>query len=225
MAFLGIKVPHEIARALAGIDISPQGEKVTLSTMHVTILYLGKETPVEKLLAATEAAFSVTSTFPPFQVETSLVSTFSANPDDGIPIIARIDSPALHELKDALKASFKKAGVEFPDKYPEYKPHVTLGYSQDLETEIRDKKIAPPVQWGVGEVVLWGGDKGDEKLTVTFPLSIAPTKEAKRKVFAKVATMRPVISHDENGVCQPECPCHKRTLAQRVVAKFLQRQV
>ena len=223
MSFLGIRVPHEIARALNGIDIS--GEKQPLDHFHITVINIGKETPVEQLMAATEAAFGVTSKFPPFQVETGLVSTVSANKDDGIPIIARVDSKPLHELKTALEAAFKASGVSFNDKWPEFKPHVTLGYSQDLETEIRDKKIAPPVQWGVGEVVLWGGDKGDEKLTVTFPLSITPTKEARRKVFAKVATMLPVKAHDENGICQPECSCHKKTLAHRIVALFLQRQV
>lgn len=223
MSFLGIRVPHEIARALNGIDIP--GEKQPLDHFHITVLDLGKNTPVEQLMKAAEAAYEVTSKFPPFQVETSLVSSFSANKDDGIPIIARVDSKPLHELLGALKAAFKAADVEFNDKWPEFKPHVTLGYSQDLETPIKDKKIDPPVQWGVGEVVLWGGDKGDEKLTVTFPLSITPTKEAKRKVFAKVATMLPVKSHDENGVCQPECPCHKMTTARRVVARFLQRQV
>jgi 2'-5' RNA ligase len=231
VSLLCVRVPHEIARALSGIEIP--GEKEPVDHFHISVLYLGKDTPVEQLMEAATATYEVTSKFPPFTVQTGRVSTFPRNPDDGTPIIARMDSLALHELQGALKDSFKEKGVTFSDKYPDYKPHVTLGYNQDEGVEIKDQKIDPPVQWGVGELTLWGGDVGDERLYVTFPLSVPPTKAAMQRIASKLALARTVSperivarfknAHDENGYCDPNCPCHKKTLAERIVTAFLQR--
>jgi 2'-5' RNA ligase len=221
MAFLGIKVPNDIGRLLSEIEIP--GEKVSRDTMHVTILYVGKETPIEQLVKVILAAYGVTSQTKPFTVETRRVSAFSPNPDDGVPIIALVESPALHNLKDALCAAFDASGVEYNKKYPVYRPHVTLGYTPDagvFAEQVAEKDIVPGVEWGVGEMVLWGGDSGDEKLTVTFPFSMQMTREAVYR-----AVVRLVTAHDENGHCQPTCPCHTQghppDEAQRVVARYL----
>lgn len=93
MAFLGLKVPHETVRLLGQIKV--EGEKVDLSEMHITLMYLGKGLPIEAITAATEVAFAVTSKTRPFTVRTELVTSFPRNPDAGIPIIARIESDAL----------------------------------------------------------------------------------------------------------------------------------
>jgi 2'-5' RNA ligase len=139
VSLLCVRVPHEIARALSGIDIP--GEKEPVDHFHISVLYLGKDTPVEQLMEAATATYEVTSKFPPFTVQTGRVSTFPPNPDDGVPIIARMDSRALHELQEALKNKFKEKGVTFSDKYPTYIPHVTLGYSQEEGVEIKGTQL------------------------------------------------------------------------------------
>jgi hypothetical protein len=93
-----------------------------------------------------------------------------------VPVICRIESDPLHNLQQNLKASLQAAGVEFEDKFPEYKPHVTLAWADD---NIEDKRI-PIVEWGAHELVLWGGDDGDRKLIITFPFSLKVASLPKR---------------------------------------------
>lgn len=183
MAFIGLKVPHETARLLGQVKV--EGEKVDLSEMHVTMIYLGSEVPIETIAKATTVAFEVTSQSRPFTLGTELVTSFPKNPD-GIPIIARVRSEELHALRQALTVAFDKAGVSYDKKYPEYKPHVTLAYLHGAKEAPPDQKI-PPLEWGAGELVLWGGDHGDDKLTVIFPFALAPSKSAAYRALVRLA--------------------------------------
>lgn len=166
MAFIGLAVPHPTARLLNEIDVD--GDKIDVNWSHITIMYLGKEVGIEALSEAMKAAYAVTSQTKPFSVRTSRVTCFPRG-DDGVPIIARVDSDALHELRRKLESSFKERGVFFSEKYPTYKPHVTLSYS---ENEIEEFTI-PTLEWGAHELVLWGGDEGDRRLIITFPFSMS----------------------------------------------------
>lgn len=228
MSFLGIKVPNDIGRLLSELDIP--GEKVSRDTMHVTIMYIGKNTPIEQLVRVIIAAYGVTSQTKPFTVEARRVSAFSPNPDDGVPIIALIESPALHNLRDSLCAAFDASGVEYNKKYPEYRPHVTLGYTPDagvFSEMVAERAITPAVEWGVGEMVLWGGDSGDEKLTVTFPFSMNMTREAVYRSVVRLVGRLQKTAHDENGHCQPTCSCHTQghppddKTSKRIVERYL----
>lgn len=173
MAFIGIQVPHSTARLFG--DIEAPGAKTPSASMHVTILYIGEDIPIEVLASAVKAAFSVTSQTRPFTVRTTRVMSFPANDDqEGHPVIACIESDSLHELHDALAEAFEEAGVDFSKKYPVYKPHVTLAYAPEAVDEFR----IPTIEWGAHEVVLWGGDEGDRKLVVTFPLALTPPASA-----------------------------------------------
>jgi 2'-5' RNA ligase len=206
MSFLGIKVPHEITRLLSEVEIP--GEKVSRDEMHVTLCYTGKGTPIEGLVKIIVAAYEVTSQTKPFTSRTTQVTSFPTNPDDGVPIIARVESNELHALRNALCASFERNEVPFSKKYREYIPHITLGYSTDPTVHAdhaADKEI-PPVEWGVGEIVLWGGDAGDDKLAVTFPLSMGLTREAVYRAAVKFVTH---LGHGPDGKCAPTCPCHR----------------
>jgi len=172
MAFLGIEIPHPTARLLSEIDVP--GEREAPSAMHITLLYIGKDVPINTLAEAMKATYTVTSKTKPFTVRTSNVTSFPANPDDGIPIIARVESDALHELRSAVAAAFDKASVEFNKKFPTYRPHVTLSYSK--EEPVQEITI-PTVEWGAHELVLWGGDEADRRLIITFPFSLEGMNE------------------------------------------------
>jgi 2'-5' RNA ligase len=189
MAFLGLKCPPETARILSEVDFGDFGEKQSPSSMHITVLYIGKEVPIEKIASMIAPIFSVASQTKPFTVSTSRVMTFPPNPDDGVPIIAPIDSNDLHAFRKSICEAFDKAGIEYNKKYPDYRPHLTLGYSEDplVHTDGAINLQFPTVEWGAHELVLWGGDSGDNRLIVTFPLSIATTKTAMHKAFVQLA--------------------------------------
>jgi len=194
MAFIGLKVPHETARLLGQVRV--EGDKVDLSEMHITVLYLGSALPIETIAQATQVAYEVTSKTLPFLVGTELVTSFPANPD-GIPLIAKIESDPLKALRKALTAAFDEAGVPYDKKYPDYKPHVTLAY---MTPEEGNGPLKPPpdqtiphLAWGAHEMVLWGGDQGDEKLTVLFPfLAPGSSKTANYRALVRMARLKGV---------------------------------
>lgn len=163
MAILCLSVPHETARLLGEIKVP--GEAV--SHHHVTIHHFGDDVSIEDLAEITIATYKVLRNTRPFTVSTSRVGCFQKNPS-GVPVLCRIDSDELHELWERLGAAYDKRGVDYSKKFPEFKPHVTLSYAEE---EFEDFRI-PTVEWGAHELVLWGGDDGDRRLLVTFPLSL-----------------------------------------------------
>jgi 2'-5' RNA ligase len=163
MSFLGLKVPHETARLLGGLEVP--GKREAVSSLHVTMFYFGEGLDIERLTSIVKVTFGVVEEAKPFTVRTSRITSFPAG-GDGQPIICRIESDALHDLRDKIRAAYEEAGVEFSDRHPEYKPHVTLSYSD--EGDFEERRIST-VEWGAHELVLWGGDSGDDKLVVHFP--------------------------------------------------------
>ncbi len=189
MAFLGIRVPHETGRLLSKVDVP--GEKVSTSEMHITLLHLGDEWPVAELCKALEPTFEVISKTQPFLVKMESATHFPKGPnsDSKFPIISRVSSKELHELRDELAKAYDDKKIEFSKLHKDYKPHVTLSYSDD---EPDDVEFDHSVEFVVSEVVLWGGDHGDDRIFVTFPLAgPEKTKHAvllqKAEIFEKIA--------------------------------------
>lgn len=165
MAFIGFSVPQPTARVLSEIDVP--GEKTAPDHMHITVVNLGKQLPMETLSRAMEVAYSVASQVRPFTVRVDRVTTFPKN-DDGVPIICRVESETLQEIWRRLCSTLDEMGIEYSKKFPVFNPHVTLSFSPDA---IPDRDI-PPVEWGAHELVLWGGDHGSERLIVHLPFSL-----------------------------------------------------
>jgi hypothetical protein len=69
-------------------------------------------------------------------------------------------------------------------------------------------------------LVLWGGDAGDDKLVVTFPLSLNMSKEAIYRAIVRFASLRK--GHDAEGKCDASCPCHDDPMVHKVAARFQQ---
>lgn len=168
MAIIALEVPHATARLFGSIEVP--GTRTPIGTAHITIVYVGADVAIDVLAEAVKATYEVTSKAAPFTVRATRVTHFPGNPDDqeGYPIIARVESDALHELRDNLVAALDDAGVDFDRKFPVYKPHVTLSYAAEPVEEFR----IPVIEWGAHEVVMWGGGEGDERLKVTFPLTL-----------------------------------------------------
>lgn len=189
MAFLGIRVPHETGRLLAKVDV--EGEKTSVSEMHITLLHLGDNWPVSELCKSIEATYEVVSECQPFLVSMKKVTHFPKGPnsDDKFPVISRVESKELHDLRDKLAKAYDDDGIEFSKLHKDYKPHITLAYCED---EPDDVEFEHPVEFVVQEIVLWGGDHGDDRIFVTFPLAgPEKTKNAvllkKMEVFDKIA--------------------------------------
>ena len=174
MAFMGISLPSEICQLFHEVDVP--GVRVPKHTHHVTLLYLGKETPLPDICKAIELAAPVMQRTAPLRLSAARVESFQENPDDGYPLIARVDSEGLHALQAELKSALKTGGVQFSDKWPEYKPHVTLAYAKEPMAEM---KLDPAIEWTVAETVMWAGDNNDDRFVVRFSLPRAPRYESK----------------------------------------------
>jgi 2'-5' RNA ligase len=167
MAFLGIQVPHETGRLLSKLDVS--GEKSSIDEMHITLLYFQDEWPISKVSEAMEVAYEIISKTHPFSVKMEKVTHFPINKhdQDKYPVITRVESKELHKLRESLAKKFDKEGIEFSKLHPDFKPHITLSYCEEKP----DHVDFHPIEFTVSEVVLWGGDHGDDRIFITFPLA------------------------------------------------------
>lgn len=172
MAALMFQVPQETARILHEIQVPGTPEK---HEPHITVMYLGKDVPIERISKMLSVIFDVTSTTSPFTVATSKIGTFPPG-DDGVPIIARVSSPALHEFRGRLAQAFDDNDLEYDKKFPDYKPHVTLAFDENKDSKV-DMEI-PEVAWGAHEMVLWGSNRGAGRLVIKFPLSLPEGRTA-----------------------------------------------
>lgn len=186
MAFLGIRVPHETGRLLNQIDVP--GEKISTSEMHITLLHFQSEWPISELSKSIEATFDVVSKFHPFLVTINKITSFSKNPEGKVPVIGKVESDDLMKFREKLAKNFDDHEIDFSKNFKDFKPHVTLSYAEDKP---KDEKIHP-VEFVVSEIVLWGGDHGDDRIFVTFPLA-GPSLDKnalllkKIEIFEKIA--------------------------------------
>lgn len=168
---LAIKVPAEIGSLLAQVPVPERRESPT--EYHITLLNVGDDFPLEQVSQAMIAAYQVVGQTKPFLVQTSLVTSFPGG-DSGVPVIARVESPELHALQKALRGAFDGAGIDYSKKFPEFKPHVTLAYSQETP---KDQKI-PTVSWTVDEVCIFAGGKGETNIVVKLPFNMGNLDKA-----------------------------------------------
>lgn len=184
MAFIGLTVPSATSRLFSEVEVP--GDKTPRDRHHVTLIYIGDDVPIDTLAEAIKATYAVTSQTQPFTARTSRVGTFPVSDDqEDHPVIAYVESDELHVLRAGLVDRLTEAGVDFDRKYPKYRPHVTLSYAPTAVEEFR----IPTIEWGAHEIVLWGGDEGDQKLTATFPFALHHTMTAalEREMARRVA--------------------------------------
>ena len=188
MAFFGIRVPHECGRLLAGIEVP--GKEAAVSEMHITLLYFGEDWPVSEISRALEATYQVLSKVKPFVVEAKQITTFPGHGEEGNAVVILMESEELHAMRKKLAKEFEKRKIDFDKTYKTYKPHVTLSYAG--EETVEDNALEAPIEFSVQEVVLWGGDHGDDRIFVTFPLKGPETQKhavlcQKAEIFYKIA--------------------------------------
>jgi 2'-5' RNA ligase len=169
MAFLGLKIPANVATSLGRLKVP--GRLENQDHYHITMFSLGKQVPIEDLTHMVEVAHDVLAKANPFSLKLNHVTNFPAG-KDGFPIICPVESDGLQKLRQDLKEAFDFESVEYANNFPDYKPHVTLAYS---DKEI-DERPFREVKWEADRVVLWGGDSGEDRLVVEFPFSSGSSK-------------------------------------------------
>lgn len=173
MAFLGIPIKIETARLFSKIDVP--GIKESLSDLHVTILCFEDDWEITELSKALEATYDVISDIKPFTIKTKKITCFPKRGKDPCAIIAKIESDDLQDLNKKLKKEFDKRNIEYLKTFKDYKPHITLSYS---DKEI-DSFTIDPIEISVPEINLLGGNKGENDIFISFPLKCPQKKNAR----------------------------------------------
>lgn len=170
MAFLGIRIPLETGRLLSGLDVP--GNKEGASEYHITLLCFEENWPISEIAKALEATYEIVSEVKPFVVTAKEITCFPKRQDNPVPIITKVESTELHSLRKKLAKEFDDQGIDYSKIHKDFKPHITLSYADE---EIKSFKI-DPVEFVIQEIVLWGGDLGDNRIFITFPLK-SPKKQ------------------------------------------------
>jgi 2'-5' RNA ligase len=199
VAFLGIRINQDVGRLIAGIKVP--GEAESPSEYHITILCFEDNWPISEISQALEATYDVVSKIEPFAVKATQVSHFPKREDHPIPIIAPIKSEELQDLHKKLVKSFNSDKIDFKKTFKDYKPHITLAYSKD---EHDDFEIDPPIEFVVNEVVLWGGDTGDDRIFITFPLK-GPERTKHSLLMQKIEMFEKIARNPQQDYLTPTC--------------------
>ncbi len=180
MSFLGIKVPKETARLLSTIDVP--GKKVDSNSLHITLLCFEEDMSINKISKAMQAAYEITSEQKPFTVKLNGLNHFPKG-ENGFPVICPISSKEILSFREKLAKKFDKEKISFRKNF-DFNPHITLSYSDDKPSKEKFDKI----EFAINDIVLWGGDDGEDKLFITFPLNLDIKKKSSFMIEATSIT-------------------------------------
>ena len=123
------------------------------SPPHITVLYVGEMNPhFEEALR--EAVGSVCKKMKPFAAKLSGPKKFLNREGQSIKH-SPITSQKLQRFNKALKIELYKNFVPFDNKYPEYKPHVTIEYINEGEKS-KSRGLRPKGKWVVDHCWIFG---------------------------------------------------------------------
>ena len=188
MAFLGIPVPAAVRPRFQELPCS--GEREQPGAYHITMAYLGKGVPIADVCSAIRVVEPIFARMDPFKVRATKLDCFSPDEDGTYPIIARIESDELQDLRSRLCRAFDKENVFFSKKHPEFKPHVTLAYSKEPGVT---EALKTPIEWEVNEATLWGGDSKTERMIVKFAIPASRSLKYENRLSRLVAQARSVL--------------------------------
>lgn len=169
MSMLAVPISSDISRLFREVEAEGNREP----SDHITMIYFGDDMSIKDITKVIPIIHEITQDLRPFTASTKKITTFPKG-EYGYPIIAPIDCKGLVQLQDDLKKEFKKNKIKFSDKYPEYNPHITLGY---YKRKTKNMKF-PKVEFQINEIALFGGNEGKERLYVSFPFSLGIEKKA-----------------------------------------------
>lgn len=145
---LFIPLPRDLAS-----QYPPKGEGRDSSPPHVTLLYCGT-VPGHMENKMEEVCREACSSFKSFSVKIKKPRKFVNDKNETIRH-SPVASIRLKRFHDYMKEAFIQAGLPVSDKYPEFKPHITIEYVAEGEKS-QYKDIKPQGIFEVEEVHLWG---------------------------------------------------------------------
>lgn len=167
MAIICLKVPPDIAKTLDGIDLP--GKHVPDKEKHITLHMLGSvgvAMPLDMIGKTISAIARATEKFKPFHVEATGYSAPFGKHTFGVPIVCGIKSRELEELYKTITVALNESGITHT-AYPEFRPHLTLSWS---DAPVPEHVFKTPLAWKVNSVALWCGAFGDERIYTVFEL-------------------------------------------------------
>jgi len=162
MAMLAIPIQPDISRLFQEFDLDIERDP----SNHITLFYFGDDLPISRVLKIIPVIFDLTEGLEPFTASASSYSSFES--DEAYPIICPVKSTSLINIRDKIQKAFDKSKIKYDKKFPDYKPHITLGYSKE---KLKNTKF-PKVEFTISQLSLYCGDTSDTKLFVNFPFSI-----------------------------------------------------
>jgi phage-related protein (TIGR01555 family) len=162
-AWIGLYLPDEArpmwSAARAAVEAITGPLKDPGDEPHVTVLYLGQVAPAA-LPEVEGAVREVAERFGPARIESARVGVFPAGAD-GFPVILDLRHAwALEGLNYQLLR--RLAHLVSQRQFPEFRPHVTLGYARELTDEQRaaiGELAAPEGQWMAARLEVRHGDQ------------------------------------------------------------------
>lgn len=123
------------------------------SPVHVTVLFVGSLVPAaeKKLLRVVN---EVCEQINPFIVSLKRPRKF-VNDKGQIILHSPVKSGRLVRFHDNLRAALLNAGIQIDNKFPEFKPHITIAYVNSKKELKQYKDIKPEGEWLLDSVWIW----------------------------------------------------------------------
>src|SRR5689334_15345551 len=157
MAMLAVPISQDISRLFQQIDVEAERDQ----SDHITVIYFGDNMPIKQISKLLPPMFGLTSEMKPIEAEIQKITCFPEG-KHGFPVIAEIKSQGLQDFRKNILKILDNNKIKYEDAYPEYRPHITLGYAKE---KIKDTKI-DKFKFSISEVKLYGGDSHDERVSV-----------------------------------------------------------
>lgn len=143
-------LPSELSKQFP--NTGKQGEDESPS--HVTVCFIGS-VPCELEDKIRKVAEICCNTIRPFSVILKKPKTFTG-PDYKYILHSPVKSSKLLDLHDTLKRAFLATQIPIDNKFPEYKPHVTIAYCKDDNELEQYQDISPEGSFEINHLWLWG---------------------------------------------------------------------
>lgn len=121
-----------------GIDFGPEFKRTDAEDFHITVTYSPDCSEFEAGLIL-DAMIEMAARSANVEFTATHVEAFPFG-DDGTPVVLRLDpKPSAQMFREDWLKALTARNLPFSTKWPEWKPHITLGYHS------RDVKLALPL--------------------------------------------------------------------------------
>lgn len=130
-------------------------EKTQSDEFHLTLMYLGDLSDIkDKKDIISKITKTLSEKYKSLELTIGGVARFFS--DDASPVVLTVNEPKVEKLRGDLLTAMDSIGIVEPEDSPSFLPHVTLGYSDDIDLnkiDVKNNTIKPKYL-----AVSWGGD-------------------------------------------------------------------